>query len=61
MNHNAQPFVEKVTSEYRDVENSRKPIELYELLKLEDLVGSGDEAKTVVATGRSYPMGKSKR
>ena len=61
MDHNAQPLVEKMTSEYRDVENSREPSELYNILKFEGLVGSGDEAKTVVAAGRSFSMGKSKR
>ena len=53
MDHNAQPLVEKVTSEYRDVENSSEPIELYKIMKFEGLVGSGDEAKTVVAAGGS--------
>jgi len=52
MDHHAQPLVEKVTSEYRDVENSREPIELYTILKFEDLIGNGGQAKTVIAEGK---------
>jgi ribosome-associated protein len=52
MDHNAQPLVEKVTSEYRDVENFSVPIELYKTLNFEGLTGSGGEAKTVVAPGQ---------
>lgn len=52
MDQNAQPFVEKMTSEYRDVENSSELIEFYNILKFEGLVGSGGEAKTVVAAGQ---------
>ncbi len=52
MDHNAQPLVEKMSSEYRDVDNSRELIELYNILKCEGLVGSGGEAKTVVTAGQ---------
>lgn len=61
MDHNAQPLVEKMTSEYRDVESSREPIELYNILKFEGLVGRGDEAKTVVAPGQVFLNGQVER
>ena len=51
MDHNAQHSVEKEPLEFRDVEISREPIELYKILKFEGMVGSGGEAKTVVAAG----------
>jgi len=35
----------------RDVEISKEPIELYKLLKFENLVSSGGEAKHVIAEG----------
>lgn len=35
----------------RDVEISEAPIELYKILKLENLVGSGGEAKYVISEG----------
>ena len=37
---------------FRVVEVTREPIELYKILKFEGLVGSGGEAKGVVAAGR---------
>jgi len=52
MDHHAQPFVEKMTRDYRDVEHSREPIELINILKFEGMVGSGGEAKTVGAAGQ---------
>lgn len=36
----------------RDVEVSKVPVELYKILKFEGLVGSGAEAKAVVAEGQ---------
>lgn len=35
----------------REVEISKEPIELFKLLKFEGLVGSGGEAKHVIAEG----------
>ncbi|MEO8326240.1 MAG: RNA-binding S4 domain-containing protein [Nitrospirota bacterium] len=61
MDHNAQPLAEKVTSEYRGIQNSSEPIELYEIFKFEGLVGSGDEAKTVVAAGQVLLNGQVER
>lgn len=37
---------------YRDVHISRQPVELYKILKFENLVASGGEAKAAVAAGR---------
>ena len=51
MDHNAQPSVEEGPLEFRDVEISREPIELYKILKFESMVGSGGEAKAAVAAG----------
>ena len=36
----------------RDVEVTKVPVELYKILKFEGLVGSGAEAKAVVAEGQ---------
>jgi ribosome-associated protein len=36
----------------RDVEISKQPIELYKILKFENMVASGGEAKQVIADGR---------
>ena len=52
MDHNAQASVEHVTNEYRDVEDSHEPVELSQVFKFEVRVGSGNEAKTVVAAGQ---------
>ncbi len=35
----------------RVVEISREPVELYKILKFEGMVGSGGEAKQVIAAG----------
>ena len=35
----------------RDVEINREPVELYKILKFEGIVGSGGEAKAVIADG----------
>jgi len=35
----------------RDVEINREPVELYKILKFEGVVGSGGEAKAVIADG----------
>jgi len=42
----------------RNVEISSRPIELYKILKLENLVGSGGEAKFVISEGRVIVNGK---
>jgi len=51
MDHNATASVEEEPLEFRDVEISREPIELYKILKFESMVGSGGEAKAAVAAG----------
>ena len=35
----------------REVKITREPVELYKILKFEGMVGSGGEAKTVIAEG----------
>lgn len=42
----------------RVVEISREPVELYKILKFEGMVGSGGEAKQVIAEGRVRVNGK---
>lgn len=42
----------------RVVEISREPVELYKILKFEGMVGSGGEAKQVIAQGRVRVNGK---
>ncbi len=39
-------------SGYRNVDITREPVELYKILKFENLVASGAEAKAAVAAGR---------
>ena len=58
MDNKAKPSVEEEPLEIRDVEISREPIELYKILKFESLVGSGGEAKAVVAAGQVLLNGK---
>lgn len=52
MDHNATPSVGEEPLGFRDVEISREPIELYKILKFENMVGSGGEAKAAVAAGQ---------
>ncbi len=52
MDHNATPSIEEEPLEFRDVEISREPIELYKILKFENTVESGGEAKAAVAAGQ---------
>ena len=42
----------------KTVEISEAPIELYKILKIENLVGSGGEAKFAIAEGRVIVNGK---
>lgn len=42
----------------RVVEISKEPVELYKILKFEGLVGSGGEAKAVIAEGLVLLNGK---
>ena len=42
----------------REAQIKQQPIELYKILKLEALVGSGGEAKMVIADGRVTVNGK---
>jgi ribosome-associated protein len=42
----------------RDIEISEEPIELYKILKFQNLVGSGGEAKYVIAEGQVIVNGK---
>ncbi len=58
MDHNAQPSGKEEPLEFRDVEISREPIELYKILKFENMVESGGEAKAVVAAGHVFLNGK---
>ncbi len=58
MDNNTTPSVEEESLEFRDVEISHEPIELYKILKFESMVGSGGEAKAVVAAGHVLLNGK---
>ena len=58
MDNKAKASVEEEPLEIREVEISREPIELYKLLKFEGMVGSGGEAKAVVAAGQVLLNGK---
>jgi len=58
MDHNATASVEEGPLEFRDVEISHEPIELYKILKFENMVESGGEAKAVVAAGQVILNGK---
>ena len=60
MDHNATPSIEEESLKFRDVEISREPIELYKILKFENMVGSGGEAKAIVAAGHVFLKGTSK-
>ena len=42
----------------REVIVTKEPVELYKILKFEGMVGSGGEAKAVVAEGRVQVNGK---
>ena len=42
----------------KDLEISHEPIELYKILKLESLVGTGGEAKHVISEGQVLLNGK---
>jgi ribosome-associated protein len=42
----------------RELEISKEPIELYKILKFENLVSSGGEAKLVIAEGQVLVNGK---
>ena len=42
----------------RDIEISEEPIELYKILKFQNLVGSGGEAKYVITEGQVIVNGK---
>jgi ribosome-associated protein len=42
----------------KEIEISEEPIELYKILKLENLAASGGEAKQVIAEGRVMVNGK---
>jgi len=42
----------------RDVEITHEPVELYKILKFENMVSSGAEAKTVIADGRVSVNGR---
>ena len=47
-----------VPADVRLVGISREPVELYKILKFEGMVGSGGEAKAVVAAGQVLVNGK---
>jgi len=42
----------------REVEITKEPVELYKILKFEGMVGSGGEAKMVVADGQVLVNGE---
>jgi ribosome-associated protein len=42
----------------REIEISKEPIELYKILKFENLVASGGEAKYVISEGQVMVNGK---
>ena len=42
----------------REIEISEEPIELYKILKIENMVASGGEAKYVISEGRVIVNGK---
>ena len=42
----------------REVEITEEPIELYKILKFENMVASGGEAKQVIAEGRVFVNGE---
>ena len=42
----------------REIEITKEPIELYRILKLDNLVASGGEAKFVIAEGQVLVNGK---
>jgi ribosome-associated protein len=58
MDTNATPSVEEEPLKIRDIHISREPIELYKILKFENMVESGGEAKAVVAAGQVLLNGK---
>jgi ribosome-associated protein len=45
-------------AEFRVVEISREPVELFKILKFEGLVGSGGQAKEAVASGQVLVNGE---
>ena len=54
MDHNnTKPSIGKKLLSIRVVEISREPFELYNILKFENMVENGGEAKTAVAAGLS--------
>ena len=58
MDNKAKASVEEEPLEIREIEISREPIELYKILKFKSMVGSGGEAKAVVAAGQVLLNGK---
>ncbi len=52
MDRNTTPSVEEEPLEFREVEIYREPIELYKILKFENMVESGGAAKAAVAAGQ---------
>jgi len=58
MDNKGKASVEEEPLEFREVEISREPIELYKILKFEGMVGSGGEAKAVIAAGQVLLNGK---
>ncbi|XOV82834.1 MAG: RNA-binding S4 domain-containing protein [bacterium] len=50
-----------VSTNPRQIEINREPVELYKILKFEGLVTSGGEAKAVIAAGRVKVNGSVER
>ena len=59
MDHNnTKPSIGKKLLSIREVEISREPLELYNILKFENMVENGGEAKTAVAAGHVLHNGQ---
>ena len=58
MDNNTTPSDEEDPLEFRDVEISHEPIELYKILNFENMVESGGKAKAMVAAGQVLLNGK---
>ena len=52
MNKHSINSESEAPNDFRQVEITREPIELFKILKFEGLAGSGGEAKSVIASGK---------
>ena len=58
MNKTADTGREKQSLNIREVEVTSEPVEMYKILKFENMVGSGGEAKAAIAAGQVLLNGK---